>query len=98
AELVIEEDDLQDLAILGTLGEVDDERQALEIGMCPQPDLEQQIDLVCRDPVLMLGLEAVPGIIDAALHLAALEREIDLVARLVAGDDGELHAEQAMEE
>jgi len=91
------EDQLEDLALLIGLGEIHDQRHVRQIGMLRQRHLRQNDDLLARDPVGPCRHHARQRPAAAALNLAAFEREADVIAAGIAGDDLELGAEHGVE-
>src|SRR2546423_3567873 len=64
--------------------------------MFRQPHLEQHVDPLAVEPGLVRRPHRGPRPAAAALHLAALHRQIDVVAARIAGNDLELGAEYAV--
>jgi len=71
-------------------------QSAAEVGIAPETHLCDQVDLIGAQPLAVLGFEAVEIVAGAAFDLAALEREPDFGRALVAGDELELRADQAV--
>ena len=90
------EDQPQDLPLLVGLGEIDDQRHVRQVGMLVERELHQDGELLLVEPFLVGRFHARPRPAAAALHLAALHGEADLVAARIAGDDLHLGAEHAV--
>ena len=73
------------------------QRHVGELGIPLQRDLHQDDDLLLREPLRPRRLPRRPGIRAAAADLAALHREVDVVAAGIAGDDLELGADELVE-
>ena len=85
----------QHLALLVARGALERHRHVRQVGILLQIELHQHVDL--RQPVL-LALEARPRPAAAAVDLAALHREIDVVAARIAGDELDLGAEHVAQD
>ena len=84
-------DQLDQQAVVRRLGERLDRRR-IEVGRA-RPGLHDDGDLLVAQPGRLGRLPARPGIV-ARLDLAALHRQVDLVAARIAGDDLEFGAEK----
>ena len=91
------EDQLEDLPLLVGLGEIDDQRNIGQFGVLVQRKLDQHVEPLLGDPGAVGRLHARPRPAAAALHLAALHREHDIVAARIAADDLHLGAEHAVD-
>src|SRR4051794_17599281 len=65
--------------------------------MLLQRQLNEDVDLLLFDPIRARGLDARPGPAATAVDFAALQREIDVIAAGIAGDDLHLGAEHVVE-
>ena len=84
----------QNLAVVLVLGKLGHQRHIGQLRMPSQRDLHQNEDLLLGEPVRLGRLPRCPRIRAASAHLAALHREVDVVAAGIAGDDPELRADQ----
>src|SRR5262245_16088553 len=66
--------------------------------MLGQRQLHEDADLLVAHPIRPGGFDAGPGPAAAAIDLATLEREIDVIAARIAGDDFHLGAEHAVDD
>ncbi len=93
------EDQPEDLLLLVGLGEIHAPAEhSAGPGCLCERQLHQDVDRLVVDPALVRRQHARPRPAAAALHLAALHRQRDVVAARIAGDDLELGAEHAVED
>src|SRR5262249_41495194 len=89
----------EDLALLVIGREIADQRDlAGNVDCLLQREHREQIDLLVAQPIRPRALDAVPRPAAAAVDLAALDREIHLVAAGIAGDELDLGAKQVLQE
>ena len=88
------EHDLHHLAVLRRLRKFDRHRHALDVGVRLHAHLHQDVDLLVADPLRPRRGERGPVLAGLALHLAVLDREIDLGRAGIAVHDLEFRAQK----
>ena len=97
-ELVRRHEQLQDLQLLGVLGQLHDQRHVRQVGILAEGRLRDDVDLLLLDPALALRLDAGPVDAADAVELAALHRQHDLGGAGIAGHELDVGAEHVLVE
>ena len=87
-------EEFQHLAVVLVPRELGHQRHVGQLGMALEGDLDEHEDLLLGEPMRLGRFPRGPGIGAAPADLAALHRQVDVVAAAVAGDDLEPGARQ----
>src|SRR5262245_49604114 len=97
-DLLTCEHQLEDIALLLGLRQVDDQRDIAQIRMLGQCELNQQVDFLARDPVWSGGLDARPRPPATTADLTAFHRQKHSIAAAVTSDEPHLSAERTIDD
>ncbi len=86
------------LAVTIVASKLDQQRHIGELGITFEAHLHQNENLLLREPLRLGRFPGGPRVRAAAEYLAALHRDVDLVAARITGHDLELHAGELVEQ